>query len=110
MKLFIFYGGGKQRDDFEKAEFSLRQLTSIYPKNKWISEDYAKAKSFSQATKEFTYIFFETGRAPVRLEKRFDLPVMFFSTTSRIPYLGIAMPSLKINDQYASKYKYKIGF
>ena len=102
LEALYFLRGGKQRDDFEKAEFSLRQLTSIYPKNKWIEEDYSKAKSFSQATKEFTYIFFETGRAPVRLEKRFDLPVMFFSTTSRIPYLGIAMPSLKINDQYAS--------
>ena len=36
----------------------------------------------------------------MRLERRFDLPVFFFSPTSRIPYLGVAFPTLQINDQY----------
>ena len=46
--------------------------------------------------------FFETGRAPVRVEKRFDLPIVFFANQARIPYLGIALPSLKTNDQFLS--------
>ena len=78
---------------------------SIYPKNNWIIEDYKLAQSFGQEAKPVTYVFFETGRAPVRLEKRFDLPLIFFSSTSRIPYLGVAMPSLKFNNQYLKDLK-----
>jgi hypothetical protein len=100
LEALYFLRGGSQKDDFEKAVFSLKQLVSIYPDNKWILQDYKLAQSFTQVTEPITYVFLETGRAPVRLEKRFDLPLMFFSSTSRIPYLGIAMPSLKFNDQY----------
>ena len=54
-----------------------------------------------------TYVFFETGRAPVRVEKRFDLPIVFFANQARIPYLGIALPSLKTNDQFLSGLRIK---
>jgi hypothetical protein len=47
-----------------------------------------------------TYIFFETGRAPVRREKRFDLPLVFLSPTSRLPYAGLALPVLVTNDNF----------
>ena len=95
-----FLHGASQREDFAKAEYSLRILSSIYPQNKWIEEDYRAAKVGTRPTEKTVYVFFETGRAPVRVEKRFDLPLFFFSATSRVPYLGIAFPSLRLNDQF----------
>jgi len=63
-------------------------------------EDYQLAQSGRVQQEASTYVFFETGRAPVRLERRFDLPLFFFSATSRIPYLGIAFPTLHTNEQF----------
>ena len=100
LEALYFLHMAKEREDFAKAEYSLRQLHAIYPENTWISEDYQLANAGKQSEGPKTYIFFETGRAPVRLERRFDLPVFFFSPTSRIPYLGVAFPTLQINDQY----------
>jgi hypothetical protein len=100
LEALYFLHGATQREDFAKAEYSLRQLVSIFPHNQWIREDYQLAKSGRHTPGSFTYVFFETGRAPVRMERRFDLPLFFFSATSRIPYLGIAFPTLRTNDQY----------
>ena len=100
LEALYFLHSATQREDFAKAEYSLRQLVSIFPDNQWIREDYQLAKSGRQESGSFTYVFFETGRAPVRMERRFDLPLFFFSATSRIPYLGIAFPTLRTNDQY----------
>jgi hypothetical protein len=100
LEALYFLHGATQGEDFAKAEYSLRQLVSIFPDNQWIREDYQLAKSGRHAPGSFTYVFFETGRAPVRIERRFDLPLFFFSATSRIPYLGIAFPTLRTNDQY----------
>lgn len=100
LEALYFLHAGSAKDDFEKAEFTLRQLSSVYPDNKWILEDYQLARTYGRDIKPVTYVFFETGRSPVRLEKRFDLPIMFFKSTSRIPYLGLAMPSLRFNEQY----------
>jgi hypothetical protein len=100
LESLYFLHTATQREDFAKAEYSLRQLVSIFPDNQWIREDYQLAKSGRQESGSFTYVFFETGRAPVRMERRFDLPLFFFSATSRIPYLGIAFPTLRTNDQY----------
>ncbi len=100
LEALYFLHGATQREDFAKAEYSLRQLVSIYPHNQWIQEDYQHAKSGRNESSPVTYVFFETGRAPVRMERRFDLPLFFFSATSRIPYMGIAFPTLHINDQF----------
>ena len=100
LESLYFLHGASQREDYAKAEYSLRQLTSIYPENNWIKEEYKLAKAGRKETNPSTYVFFETGRAPVRLERRFDLPLFFFRATSRIPYLGLAFPILRTNDQY----------
>ena len=100
LEALYFLHTAKGREDFAKAEFSLRQLSAIYPENTSIREDYQLAKSGTPSNRPVTYIFFETGRAPVRLERRFDLPIFFLSATSRIPYLGVAFPTLQTNDQY----------
>ena len=100
LEALYFLHGASQREDFAKAEHSLRQLVSLYPGNRAILEDYQLAKSGTKSQDSSTYLFFETGRAPVRLERRFDLPLFFFSATSRIPYLGIAFPTLQVNEQF----------
>ena len=100
MEALYFLHGATQREDFAKAAHSLRQLVGIHPQNQWIREDYQLAQSGRVQQQASTYVFFETGRAPVRLERRFDLPLFFFSATSRIPYLGIAFPTLHTNEQF----------
>jgi hypothetical protein len=100
LEALYFLHGATQREDFTKAEHSLRQLIAIHPQNQWILEDYQHALSGRGGQQASTYVFFETGRAPVRLERRFDLPLFFFSATSRIPYLGIAFPTLRTNNQF----------
>ena len=102
LESLYFLRTGSQRDDFEKASFSLRQLAALYPQNEWIQDDFIQAKKGRPLSDSCTYVFFETGRAPVRVEKRFDLPVVFFANKARIPYLGIALPSLKTNDEFLS--------
>ena len=100
LEALYFLHTSKEREDFAKAEYSLRQLHAVDPENTWISEDYKLANAGKKSECPKTYIFFETGRAPVRLERRFDLPIFFFSPTARIPYLGVAFPTLQINDQF----------
>ena len=100
LESLYFLHGGTQRDDFEKAFFSLRQLYTLYPENQWIREDYEQARKGASSEEAMTYIFFETGRAPVRREKRFDLPLVFLSPTSRLPYAGFALPVLVTNDNF----------
>lgn len=99
LEALYFLHGATQREDFAKAAHSLRQLVGIHPQNQWIWEDYQLAQS-GREQQASTYVFFETGRAPVRLERRVDLPLFFFSATSRIPYLGIAFPTLRTNEQF----------
>ena len=65
-----------------------------------MAAEIASAWSGRNVSNPVTYVFFETGRAPVRMERRFDLPLFFLSATSRIPYLGLAFPTLRTNDQY----------
>ena len=100
LESLYFLRGGTQRDDFEKAAFSLRQLAALFPDNQWIREDFQEAQKKARTTEPLTYVFFETGRAPVRVERRFDLPIVFFSNQTRIPYLGVAFPMLKTTEQF----------
>jgi len=103
LESLYFLRTGTQREDFDKAAFSLRQLSSLFPQNQWIQDDFLEAKKGIRKPEPVTYVFFETGRAPIRVEKRFDLPIAFFANQARIPYLGIALPSLKTNDQFLSR-------
>lgn len=102
LESLYFLRTGTQREDFDKAAFSLRQLASLFPQNQWIQDDFLEAKKGIRKPEPITYVFFETGRAPIRVEKRFDLPIAFFANQARIPYLGIALPSLKTNNQFLS--------
>ena len=91
-----------RNDDFEKARFSLQQLLAIDPKNPYLKDDFVQASENKISDIPVTYIFFETGRAPVRREKRYDFPLSLLSPTSRVPYLGLAFPTLVLNENFLS--------
>ncbi len=100
LEAIYFLHQGNSPDEFERAEFSLRELSALFPENPHIREDYQRAKEKRKPELSSTYVFFETGRAPVRREKRYDLPLIFLSSSSRLPYLGVAFPVLRINDDF----------
>lgn len=91
-----------ERSDFDKARFSLQQLLAIDPKNPYLKDDFVQASENKISDVPVTYIFFETGRAPVRREKRYDFPLSLLSPTSRVPYLGLAFPTLVLNENFLS--------
>ncbi len=100
---------GTASSDFEKAEFSLGQLLAIHPENPWIREDYEQAMAGRFTSEPTTYLFLETGRAARRTEFRLEYPLsvtevlpaqlalLLMDPTSRIPYLGVAVPRLRMN-------------
>ncbi|MBG30450.1 MAG: hypothetical protein CMI31_10685 [Opitutae bacterium] len=103
LEALYFLATGEDRSDFEKAEFSLRELRRIYPEDPWIQEDHLRAETYMTGKAEgeaLTYLYFETGRAASRQEFRIDLPILYFDETARIPYVGAAFPKLKYHDTF----------
>ena len=97
LEALYFLATGADRSDFEKAEFSLRELHRIYPDDPWIQEDHLRAEGLMNGKVEeaaLTYLYFETGRAASRREFRIDLPILYFDETARVPYVGAAFPKL----------------
>lgn len=98
--------------DLEKAAFSLRELLVVHPDNPWIREDLEQAVKTAPDPSPVTYVFVETGRSALRTEFRLEYPLslsellppeivtMLMDPTSRIPYLGIALPRLRPVDSY----------
>jgi uncharacterized protein len=104
LEALYFLSTGKDRSDFEKAEFSLRELKRIFPDDPWIDADHRRAErnmSGVQDKEAFTYLYFATGRAASRREFRIDLPILFFDGTARIPYVGVALPQLLYHERFA---------
>ncbi len=104
LEALYFLATAKDRSDFEKAEFSFRELQRIFPDDPWISEDFRRAQrgmSAGNVDAFFTYVYFETGRAASRSELRIDLPVLYFDETARVPYVGVALPRLSYHQFFA---------
>ncbi len=107
-----FLRTGISPSDFDKAEFSLSELLSIHPDNPWLLEDHEQASRGSADPEPVTYLFLETGRAACRTEFRLEyplsvtevLPAQFamwlMNPTSRIPYIGVALPRLRMNPSH----------
>jgi len=103
LEALYFLATGKDRSDYEKAEFSLRELRRIFPDDPWIEEDHGRAQRLVSGDRDkepLTYLYFETGRAASRLESRLDLPILFFDETARVPYVGVAFPKLFYHDSF----------
>ena len=104
LEALYFLATGEDRSDFEKAEFSLRELRRIFPEDTWIEEDHHRAERLMSGIRDdasYTYLYFETGRAATRRESRIELPILYFDETARVPYVGVALPKLLYHDAFA---------
>ena len=61
LESLYFLRTGSRRDDFEKASFSLRQLSALFPKNEWIQEDFPSEER--HACFRFGYLCFLRDRS-----------------------------------------------
>ncbi|MFP6894378.1 MAG: hypothetical protein VCA18_11545 [Opitutales bacterium] len=112
LEALYFLRTGSAASDFEKAEFSLRELLVIHPDNPWLKEDFRQAARKLVDPEPTTYLFLETGRAARRSEFRLEYPLsvtevlppqvalLLMDPTSRIPYLGVALPRLRANPSH----------
>ena len=77
--------------DTERALKSLRRVADMVD-GALVAEDIALAQSGARADQPITYIVFETGIAPWRIQRRIDIPTFFISRD--VPYVGMALPEL----------------
>ena len=80
--------------DLERARKSLERVASVVPDNQYVQEDLASINGLiNHATPmpPTTYVIFETGCAPVRGQKRIDIPIV----VSKVSYVGAAFPIIQ---------------
>jgi len=85
--------------EYEKAGYLFKESAGMVPDNDYIAKDLlltddviaGKAK-----LKNMVWVIFENGLGPVKEEVRIDLPL--FLATSRVQYVGIALPRLRPRD------------
>lgn len=89
--------------DLELAKHSLDEVLGMAGENKFVKEDRALLDQafLGQPLPASTYVFFETGTAPVRDQIRIDLP-LFIVGVGKLPYVGASFPTLRPQDGHLS--------
>lgn len=88
-----FMANAVDSSDLERAHKALERVASVVPDNRYVREDVASVNGLlnqGKALRPTTYVIFETGCAPIRDQKRIDIPIIF----SKVSYLGAAFPIL----------------
>lgn len=100
VQALYFLTSALDASDAERARVSFERLTGMVPENKYLKEDYAVAQrnTGGEEPDAATYVIFETGTAPIRIEQRIDIPLFFF--TNEIDYIGANFPKLQMNYDY----------
>lgn len=95
-----FMGNAGGVSDLERARKSFERVRGMLPGNDYVRQDLEtiNARLNGEPLPHLTYVIFETGMAPARIEKRIDIPL--FIVTDRVPYVGAAFPQLRFNDFY----------
>jgi hypothetical protein len=96
-----FLARGESLADYERARVALGRVRDMTGANDYIKADYAAAAKLAAGGGELpptTYVVFETGMAPIREEIKIDIPLFIVSRS--VPYVGIAFPQLRYNNQY----------
>lgn len=86
--------------DHSKAIDLLKESYGMVQDNTYIAEDLAMTEEILEGNgelKDMVWLIFENGLGPVREEFRIDLPL--FVATSRIQYVGIALPRLEFREK-----------
>ncbi len=86
--------------DLERARISLQRVAGMINENPYVNQDVALIHELllGRPLPEITYVFFETGRGPVREEVRIDLALWGLSRD--VPYVGAAFPTLQFRDRH----------
>lgn len=98
-----FMANAEGNSEVERAHLSLQRVATMVPGCMTVREDFAmirKIRDEGAEIPELTYVIFETGQAPARMEERIDIPL--FVVTDRLPYVGAAFPKLLFKRNYAS--------
>ncbi len=85
--------------EYERASYLFKESAGMVPDNDYIAKDLlltddviaGKAK-----LENMVWVIFENGLGPVKEDVRIDLPL--FLTASRVQYVGIALPRLRLRD------------
>ncbi|NUO08027.1 MAG: hypothetical protein HUU08_04995 [Candidatus Brocadia sp.] len=98
----FFMAQATGNSDLEHARNSFERTRSMIGENKFIQHDLETVQQVinGQQIPATTYVFFETGLAPLREQIRIDLPL--FLITPGVPYVGAAFPKLKYRSDYIS--------
>jgi len=86
--------------DYSKAIDLLKESYGMVPDNDYMAGDLALVERIlngQQQLQDTVWVIFENGLGPVKEEFRVDLPL--FIVTSKVKYVGIALPKLKFREQ-----------
>ena len=87
--------------DLERARKSFERVKGMSGDNQYINADLAVAEKAAngEPIPPRTFVIFETGSAPHREQFRIDIP-LFILGANRVPYVGVALPTLEFNPSY----------
>jgi len=86
--------------DLESARVDFERVRAMIGANPAIDADCDLVRQIASGStlQPTTWVVFETGTAPDRLETRIDIPL--FVVSRDVPYVGVAFPLLKLNPLY----------
>jgi hypothetical protein len=95
-----FMAAGLNGSDTETASTAFKRVAGMLPDNPYVAQDLALAETVAAGSPvpPITYVFFETGQAPVRDSIRIDIPVFIVNVAYKdtgVDYVGAAFPKLK---------------
>lgn len=100
--LFRWLAGDSDRNE-------LRDAANFAPANLVAARDAAERREGVMPRNQ-VWVYVEDGLCPIREEKRFDLPLIFVPFANRYaPYVGMALPGLKLRTQAAANWSVESG-
>ncbi|MEX0777959.1 MAG: hypothetical protein WD042_19830 [Phycisphaeraceae bacterium] len=100
-----FMAAALNSSDTETAATAFKRVKGMLPDNPYVIQDLALAEKVAngQAVPPTTYVFFETGQAPLRETIRIDIPIFIINAAAYdtgVDYVGAAFPKLKFRDSF----------
>ena len=86
--------------DYAKAAILLKETYGMVGENPVVADDFETVEKIldgKRAEGHYTWIIFENGLGPEKVEFRVDLPILF--VTNKVKYAGIALPRLKFRSE-----------
>lgn len=92
-------------NDLETAVTALKRVAGMLPEDVYVAQELAQAEQRANGAPmpATTYVFFETGQAPVRESIRIDLPIFIVNLAAYdtgVDYVGASFPRLVDRGNY----------